>query len=60
MTWASSRFFTTAVLAWERKDAREREKQIARAEQNSVSSNDFRDMRARRMQGSGASEDERS
>jgi hypothetical protein len=51
MTWASSWFFATAVLTWERKVEFGRAERAARIEANRVSSDDIRDLRTRRMRG---------
>lgn len=49
MTWASSWFFATAVLAWERKVDQQRAKLATMREANRPSTEDIRAMRQRRM-----------
>jgi hypothetical protein len=49
MTWASSWFFATAVLVWERRVDRQKADAIAVVEQNRVSSADLRALREARM-----------
>ena len=50
ITWASSWFFATAVLYWERANEKEALKNTARAQANRVSSTDIRAMRQAREQ----------
>lgn len=51
MTWASSWFFATAVLSWERKVKRAAALQDAERVANHVSSEDIRALREQRMRG---------
>lgn len=51
MTWASSWFFATAVLAWERKIGQEKADETALREANQLSGEDLRTMRQKRMKG---------
>ncbi len=53
MTWASSWFFATAVLAWERKVESGKVQRQARIAERQGEAVDLRAMRARRMRGSG-------
>ncbi len=54
MTWASSWFFATAVLTWERAVERGKADQAARFDANRVSADDIRSLRKKRMRDLGA------
>jgi hypothetical protein len=51
MTWASSWFFSTAVLIWERNVQRAEAAQKAKVITSKVSADDLRALREARMQG---------